>query len=50
MPSIERWLGLTAVFAKELEIDRIEKAAVAEPADILAFKQSSGQPQLNITR
>lgn len=50
MPSIERWLGLTAVFAKELEIDRIEKAPLAELADILAFKQSSGQPQLNITR
>jgi hypothetical protein len=50
MPSIERWLGLTAVFAKELEIDRLEKPGLVEAAEIVAFKQPEGRPFLNITR
>lgn len=50
MTSIERWLGLTAVFAKELEIDRIEKPNLGEPAEVLAFRQPTGPVPINITR
>lgn len=50
MPSIERWLGLTAAFAKELEIDRVEKPTLADPADIIAFKAPKGTAAINIVR
>jgi hypothetical protein len=50
MPSIERWLGLTAVFAKELEIDRLEKPSLPETAEILAFKHPEKTPFVNTTR
>jgi hypothetical protein len=50
MPSIERWLGLTAVFAKELEIDRLEKPGLTEAAEIVAFKQPDGRSPLSLTR
>lgn len=38
MPSIERWLGLTAVFAKELEIDRVQRPMIAEPTELSHVK------------
>jgi len=50
MPSIERWLGLTAVFAKELEIDRLEKPKIGEPSEVLPFRPVSGQVPVIISR
>lgn len=50
MPSIERWLGLTAAFAKELEIDRIQSPALAETADIVALRPTVGPSPLQINR
>lgn len=50
MPAIERWLGLTAAFAKELEIDRLERPNLGEYADVVTFRPHAGQVPLNITR
>lgn len=50
MPSIERWLGLTAVFAKELEIDRLERPHFEEAADVIPFRPVAGQVPVIVTR
>jgi len=49
MPSIERWLGLTAVFAKELEIDRLERPTFGEAADVVPFRPVPGQVPVIVT-
>lgn len=50
MPAIERWLGLTAVFAKELEIDRLERPNFGEAADVIPFRPVAGQVPVIVTR
>jgi hypothetical protein len=50
MPSIEKWLGLTAVFAKELEIDRLEKPKIGETSEVIPFLPTSGPVPIIVTR
>ncbi|MEN9530223.1 MAG: hypothetical protein RI932_2096 [Pseudomonadota bacterium] len=50
MPCIERWLGLTAVFAKELEIDRLERPKFGEAAEVVPFRPVPGQVPVIVTR
>ncbi|MFZ9519844.1 MAG: hypothetical protein ACO3A4_05145 [Silvanigrellaceae bacterium] len=50
MPTIEKWLGLTAAFAKELEIDRIEKPALVEPSEVIRLSSLNGSAPIHITR
>ncbi|NBW80257.1 hypothetical protein EBR21_00750 [bacterium] len=50
MPTIERWLGLTAAFAKELEIDRIEKPALVEPAEVIPLNAFNRSVPVQINR
>jgi hypothetical protein len=50
MPTIEKWLGLTAAFAKELEIDRIERPALMEPAEVIRLNTFNNTVPVQITR
>ncbi|NBO37827.1 hypothetical protein EBU99_04510 [bacterium] len=50
MPAVERWLGLSTIFAKELEIDRLERPNLGEAADVVPFRPVPGQVPFNITR
>jgi hypothetical protein len=50
MPSVERWLGLTAGFAQELEIDRIQKPDLGEGAEVMPFRPLVGQRNILVTR
>jgi hypothetical protein len=50
MPCVERWLGLTAAFAKELEIDRLERPNLGEASEVVPFRPRPGQVPVIVTR
>lgn len=50
LPTLERWLGLTAHFAQELEIDRIERPKLGQTQDVVPFKPTPGTVPMIVTR
>jgi hypothetical protein len=50
LPTLERWLGMTAHFAQELEIDRVELPKFSQSSDVVPFKPIPGEVPIVVTR
>lgn len=50
LPALERWLGMTAHFAQELEIDRVEVPKFNQPPEVVPFKPTPGEVPIVVTR
>ncbi|MEY2987976.1 MAG: hypothetical protein RJB13_1497 [Pseudomonadota bacterium] len=50
LPTLERWLGMTAHFAQELEIDRVELPKFNQASDVITFKPTPGEVPIVISR
>lgn len=50
LPALERWLGMTAQFAQELEIDRVELPKFNQSPEVVPFKPTPGEVPIVVTR
>ena len=50
LPTLERWLGMTAHFAQELEIDSVELPKFSQSSDVVPFKPIPGEVPIVVTR
>jgi len=50
LPSLERWLGMTAHFAQELEIDRVELPKFNQNPEVIPFNPTPGEVPIVVTR